>query len=107
MGGKGTLSCLLCAGLLPEKEEEAVEQHMKEHHRVFTNITLVVAVSKLEADQLAVVTKMVVDMGVAKVVVSIWEDEQKKSTKEETKKDLPNLEPETTSKFPALYSHEY
>ena len=94
MGGKGTLSCLLCAGLLPEKEEEVVEQHMKDHHRVFTNITLVVAASKLEADQLAVVTKMVVDMGVAKVVVSIWEDEQKKSTKEETKKDFPNLEPE-------------
>ena len=94
MGGKGTLSCLLCAGLLPEKEEEVLEQHMKDHHRVFTNITLVVAATKLEADQLAVVTKMVVDMGVAKVVVSIWEDEQKKSTKEETKKDFPNLEPE-------------
>ena len=53
MGGKGTLSCLLCAGMLPKEEEEVVEQHMKDHHRVFTNMTLVVASSKLEETQLA------------------------------------------------------
>ena len=47
------MSCLLCAGLLPKEEEEVVEQHMKDHHRVFTNMTLVVASSKLEATQLA------------------------------------------------------
>ena len=93
MGGKGTLSCLLCAGLLPKDEEEVVEQHMKDHHRVFTNMTLVVASSKLEENQLAVVTKMVVDMGVAKVVVRIWEDQQKNSI-DENKKDFPKMDTE-------------
>ena len=88
MGGVGTLSCLLCSGLLPKEEEEVVEQHMKDHHRVFTNMTLLVASSKLEASQLAVVTKMVVDMGIAKVVVRVWEDAQKRST-HETKNELP------------------
>ena len=91
MGGKGTLSCLLCAGLLPKDEEEVVEQHMKDHHRVFTNMTLVVASSKLEENQLAVVTKMVVDMGVAKVVVRIWEDQQKNSI-DENKKYFSKME---------------
>ena len=87
------MSCLLCAGLLPKDEEEVVEQHMKDHHRVFTNMTLVVAASKLEESQLAVVTKMVVDMGVAKVVVRIWEDQQKNSI-DENKKDFPKMDTE-------------
>ena len=46
------MSCVLCSGLLPRGEDEVVEQHMKEQHRVFTNLPLVVGTSRLEVGQL-------------------------------------------------------
>ena len=62
MGEVEMISCVLCSGLLPRGEVEVVKQHMKEQHRVYTNLPLVVGASKLERMQLELVFRMVMDM---------------------------------------------
>ena len=53
---------MLCSGLLPRGEDEVVEQHMKEQHRVFTNLPLVVGTSRLEVGQLEQFMGMVMEL---------------------------------------------
>lgn len=56
------VNCLLCSGLLPRNEQGIVEMHMQDHHRVFSNLPMVVAATNLDTLQLEVVTKMVLGM---------------------------------------------
>ena len=56
------MSCVLCSGLLPRGEDELVEQHMKEQHRVFTNLPLVVGTSRLDRGQLEQFMGMVMEL---------------------------------------------
>ena len=56
------MSCVLCSGLLPRGEDSVVEQHMKEQHRVFTNLPLVVGTSRRERGQLELFMGMVMEL---------------------------------------------
>jgi hypothetical protein len=57
------VTCLLCSGLLPAGEEGVVEQHMREQHRVFANMPLMVGATRLEGIKLELVAQMVADLG--------------------------------------------
>ena len=76
---------MLCCSLLPRAEVGVVEQHMKEQHRVFTNLSLVVGASRLEASQLELVMGVVRDIDSVVENLGVKEEGMKKDDQKKEK----------------------